>query len=141
VLYFCLIALYSMFLILGVVCYIWSSKYLSSMFHLCFVILMFSDSPVSPTVHSLHSRRMLYMDSFDSCIFNLLSLFWRTKKRLMRSPCCLWTLPIPKGLGKLLLAIASTVILGCESHGIHDCILLSYSSHSNFWKPEIRLFI
>jgi hypothetical protein len=43
--------------------------------------------------------------------------------RLMRSPCCLCVCVL---MGKLLLALASTVILSSESHGTHDHILLYY---------------
>jgi hypothetical protein len=36
-------------------------------------------------------------------------------------------------LGKLLLALASTAILGSESHGTYDHIILFYNSHGPVW--------
>jgi hypothetical protein len=80
--------------------------------------------------------------------FSLHFLFWKKKKRIVRSPCCLYILPPNFWVsqsGKLLLVLASTVILGSESCGSHDHILLSHDSGSqeipNSWAETCPLYI
>jgi hypothetical protein len=60
-----------------------------------------------------------------------LRLYWEWLERTL-TPLFNWSFPKPTNcwLGKLLLALTSTVILDSKSHGTHDLILLSDGSNS-----------
>jgi hypothetical protein len=52
--------------------------------------------PFINTLTQISIRHFCYgCINFPQCIFSLLSLFWKSKRRFMRSPCCVFPLNVP----------------------------------------------